>query len=619
MGRILDRIESPDDIKKLNIKELNALANEIRRFLIKNVSKTGGHLASNLGVVELTLAIAYCFDMPEDKVIWDVGHQTYVHKIITGRKGAFSTLRQLDGLSGFPEPKESEYDVFSTGHSSTSISSAMGIAAARDLNGDKYRVAAVIGDGAMTGGLAYEGINNLGRSGKNVIVFLNNNQMSISENVGAISKHLNDLRTRPGYLKAKTNVHSVLDRIPVVGEKTAKFIGKTKDLIKYSLVSGSIFEEFGFKYIGPVNGHSIEELIEVIDRAKNIEGPVLIDIATIKGKGVPYAEKNPSAFHGVGKFNPSTGEILKKGGEPIFSEVVGKTLCEMAKDDKKITAVTAAMADGTGLNEFSIEYPDRFFDVGIAEQHAVTFSAGLAKMGYKPFFAVYSTFLQRAYDQILHDVCLQNIGVTFTIDRAGVVGADGKTHQGLFDIAYLNHMPNMTIMAPKNAGEVKAMLKIAADMDTPAAVRYPKEKCVDEEDMGIEYGKAQVYKVGVEIAVVTEGTMFNIGQKVCEELEKKGFYPMLVNFPFIKPLDKAAVKEICTRCGKIYTIEDGVLAGGFGESFMSLAKEYTYSKVRCFGMPDKFIEHGTRDEIFERYGLTSEAITERIIKENGGN
>jgi len=346
---------------------------------------------------------------------------------------------------------------------------------------------------------------------------------------------------------------------------------------------------------------------------------VLIDVATIKGKGVPYAEKDPSSFHGVGKFDPSTGEIYKKEGRPIFSEVIGKNICELAKTDKKIVAVTAAMADGTGLSEFSNKYPERFFDVGIAEQHAVTFSAGLAKMGYKPVFAVYSTFLQRAYDQLLHDVCLQNVGVTLAIDRAGVVGADGKTHQGVFDIAYLNHMPNMTIMAPKNSSEVRKMLKIASDMETPAAIRYPKEECRNESDCVVEYGKAQVYKVGVEIAIVTEGTMFYVGKEICEELEKKGFYPMLVNFPFIKPLDEDAVKEICTRCGKIYTIEDGVLKGGFGESFAALAKEFTYSKVRNFGMPDKFIEHGSREEIFGRYGLTSGAIIERILKENGGN
>ncbi len=619
MGRFLDGIDFPDDIKKLSLKELEVLAGEIREFLIRNVSKTGGHLASNLGVVELTIAMAYCFDMPKDKIIWDVGHQTYVHKIITGRKDRFSTLRQLDGLSGFPEPSESEYDVFATGHSSTSISSAMGIAAARDLMGEKYKVAAVIGDGSMTGGLAYEGLNNVGRSGKDIIVFLNNNQMSISKNVGAISKHLNDIRTRPSYLKAKTNVHSVLDRIPVVGEKTTKVIEKTKNLIKYSVVAGSIFEELGFKYIGPVDGHSIEELIEVIERAKVIEGPVLIDVSTIKGKGVPYAEKNPSAFHGIGKFDPSTGKPIDRSSEPIFSDIVGKTLCDMAKDDKKIVAITAAMADGTGLTEFSEKYPDRFFDVGNAEQHAVTFSAGLAKMGFKPVFAVYSTFLQRAYDQLLHDVCLQNVNVTFAIDRAGVVGADGKTHQGVFDMAFLNHMPNMTVMAPKDADDVRAMFEIAGEIKGPAAIRYPKEKCAEGDKMPVRYGKAQVYKEGEGIAIVTEGTMFYTGEKVCLRLEEKGFRPIFVNFPFIKPIDKDMIKSICEKCDKIYTIEDGVITGGFGESFMKEATADFNCKVTCFGVPDKFIEHGSRNEIFRRYGLNFDAIAEKILKENGGD
>lgn len=621
MIRILDRIDGPDDIKKLNLKELSALSGEIRRFLIKNVSKTGGHLASNLGVVELTLALAYCFNMPEDKIVWDVGHQTYVHKIITGRKNKFSSLRQLDGISGFPEPGESDCDVFSTGHSSTSISSAMGLAAARDLSGDKYKVVAVIGDGSMTGGLAYEALNNAGRSGKDIIVILNDNQMSISENVGALSKHLNDIRIRPGYLKAKREVHSVLDKIPVVGEKTTKVIEKTKDVIKHTVVNGGIFEELGFTYVGPVDGHNIGELIEIIERAKNIGGAVLINVATTKGKGVPYAEKNPSAFHGVGKFNPQTGEIIKKSAEPIFSDVFGDTLCEMARDDEKIVAVTAAMADGTGLCRFSNEYPERFFDVGIAEQHAVTFSAGLAKNGYTPVFAVYSTFLQRAYDQIIHDVCLQNLGVILAIDRAGIVGPDGKTHQGVFDMAFLNHIPNMTVMAPKNSSDLKGMLKLARELKTPCAIRYPKEVCRDEEDFPVEYGKAQFYKEGIEIAIVTVGTMFYTGkevyEKVYDKLKGQGGDPMFVHFPFVKPIDKEAIKHICERCNRIYTIEDGVLTGGFGESVRRTASEVSFSRVTAFGVPDKFIEHGTRKEIFERYGLDSDSIAEIIVKENG--
>lgn len=617
MKNILDSINCPDDIKRLKPEEMSALAKEIRRFLIKNVSETGGHLASNLGVVELTLALAYCFDMPKDKIIWDVGHQSYVHKIITGRKDGFKTLRKLDGMSGFPEPSESKYDIFSTGHSSTSISSAMGIAAARDLKGESFKIAAVIGDGSMTGGLAYEGLNNVGRSGKNIMVILNDNQMSISKNVGAMSRHLNDMRTKPGYLKAKSSVHSFLDKIPVAGEKATQAIEKTKNLIKYIMVPSCIFEEMGFKYIGPVNGHDIEELTEVIGRARNFEGPVLIDVVTVKGKGINYAEKNPSLYHGIGRFDPATGEPLDKPKGDIFSKFAGKTLCDMAQKDKRIVAVTAAMADGTGLDGFAAKFPKRFFDVGIAEQHAVTFSAGMAKMGCIPVFAVYSTFLQRAYDQIIHDVCLQNLRVIFAVDRAGVVGPDGKTHQGIFDIAFMNHIPNITVMAPKDAGEVRDMFKIAAEHNGPSSIRYPKEICTESSEEPIAYGKARLYEDGEKIAVVTEGTMFFTGREVCEILKKRGLKPMLVNFPFIKPLDKDMIGRICTECGKIYVIEDGVITGGFGESLMYEASLISMAKVTCFGLPDKFIEHGTREEIFERYGLSSEAIAERIIKENG--
>lgn len=617
MDRILDRINCSEDIKKLNIKQMERLSAEIRRFLIKNVSKTGGHLASNLGVVELTVALNYCFNLPEDKIIWDVGHQSYVHKIITGRKDKFGSLRQLDGLSGFPDPEESDCDLFSVGHSSTSISSAMGVASARDLSGERFKVVAVIGDGSMTGGLAFEGLNNVGRSGKNILVILNDNQMSISKNVGALSKCLNEIRTNPEYLKAKTDVHSILDKIPVVGEKATKVIGATKDLIKYTVVPKNIFEDFGFKYVGPVDGHNIEELIEVIERTKNIEGPVLLYVTTVKGKGFEYAEMNPSAFHGVGKFDPKTG-VVSKSTDKIFSDAFGEKLCEMAEKNEKIVAITAAMSGGTGLGEFEKKYPKRFFDVGIAEQHAVTFGGGLAKMGYKPFFAVYSTFLQRAYDEIIHDVCLQSTGVVFAIDRAGVVGADGKTHQGIYDIAFLNHIPNMTVMSPKNRSDLDAMMELASQMKTPCAIRYPKEKCRDGKDLPVSYGKAQVYNEGEEIAVFTEGTMFYTGEEVVKRLKEKGFNPYFVHFPFIKPIDKEAVMEVCKKCSRIYTIEDGVKIGGFGESIMAAAEDFSVKTVN-FALPDKFIEHGTRNEIFERYGLDAETVSQKILKENGEN
>lgn len=616
----------PRDIKKLNISQLNRLALELRAFLLENVSKTGGHLASNLGVVELTLALHYCLNVPEDKIIWDVGHQAYIHKIITGRKNEFSTLRQLDGVSGFPKPSESEYDAFTAGHSSTSISIALGLACARDLSGGHERIAAVIGDGSMTGGVAYEALNNAGRYNKNLMVILNDNQMSISNNVGAISRHLGELRTESKYIEAKDGVKKLLSRLPG-GEPIVDSVKRTKKRIKYMFVPGVIFEELGFRYIGPVDGHNLGELIETLNRAKNLDGPVLIHVRTIKGKGYKYAEKNPADYHGVNPFDLKTGKPLKKSSLPSYSTIFGRTLESLAERDGKITAVSAAMCGGTGLTGFAEKYPERFFDVGIAEQHAVSFSAALAKGGYKPVFAVYSTFLQRGYDEMMQDVCLQNLHVVLGIDRAGIVGSDGETHQGIYDLSYLSHMPNMTVMLPKNGTELEKMLEFALEkMDSPVAVRYPRgeitEKFADKTE-DIEYGKGEILKAGEKIAIISCGTVLDETSAVCDMLEKDGYRPLLANLRFVKPIDTELLKEICEKCEYIFTVEDNVITGGAGSVVLNALNDLGLMKktsFHAFAFPDVFIEHGKRDELFRRYGLDSEAVYCEIKKrvENNG-
>ena len=615
---VLDSVNMPEDIKKLNIGQLNRLALELRSFVLENVSKTGGHLASNLGIVELTLALHYCFDAPKDKIVWDVGHQAYIHKILTGRKDKFTTLRQLDGLSGFPKPSESEYDTFTAGHSSTSISIALGFACARDMRGSDEKVVAVIGDGSLTGGVAFEALNNAGRSNSNIIVVLNDNQMSISGNVGALSRHLGELRTERGYIEAKNDVKKLLNRFPD-SEKMVNKIKRTKNRIKYLFIPGVIFEELGFKYIGPVDGNNIESLIEVINRAKNIEGPVLIHVKTKKGKGYKYAENNPSAYHGVSAFDLSTGASIKKSNKPTYSDVFGKTICSMADEDDKIVAVSAAMGNGTGLSKFISKHPSRFYDVGIAEQHAVSFSAALAKSGFRPVFAVYSTFLQRAYDEIMQDVCLQNLHVVFAVDRAGIVGADGETHQGIYDISYFTHMPNMTVMMPKNGIELEKMLRYAVyNIDGPVAVRYPRGNISDiysENTSEIEFGKAELLEDGEKIAVISAGAVCDNAAKVCEMLKNDGYNPMLINMRFAKPVDKEMLKLAAEKCGYIFTLEDNVIDGGAGMAVLEALNDMELMndvKVHSYAFPDKFIEHGTRDQLFERYKLDSESIYKDI-------
>ena len=615
---VLDSVNMPEDIKKLNIGQLNRLALELRSFVLENVSKTGGHLASNLGIVELTLALHYCFDAPKDKIVWDVGHQAYIHKILTGRKDKFITLRQLDGLSGFPKPSESEYDTFTAGHSSTSISIALGFACARDMRGSDEKVVAVIGDGSLTGGVAFEALNNAGRSNSNIIVVLNDNQMSISGNVGALSRHLGELRTERGYIEAKNDVKKLLNRFPD-SEKMVNKIKRTKNRIKYLFIPGVIFEELGFKYIGPVDGNNIESLIEVINRAKNIEGPVLIHVKTKKGKGYKYAENNPSAYHGVSAFDLSTGASIKKSNKPTYSDVFGKTMCSMADEDDKIVAVSAAMGNGTGLSKFISKHPSRFYDVGIAEQHAVSFSAALAKSGFRPVFAVYSTFLQRAYDEIMQDVCLQNLHVVFAVDRAGIVGADGETHQGIYDISYFTHMPNMTVMMPKNGIELEKMLRYAVyNIDGPVAVRYPRGNISDiysENTSEIEFGKAEVLEDGEKIAVISAGAVCDNAAKVCEMLKNDGYNPMLINMRFAKLVDKEMLKLAAEKCGYIFTLEDNVIDGGAGMAVLEALNDMELMndvKVHSYAFPDKFIEHGTRDQLFERYKLDSESIYKDI-------
>ncbi|MDD5945419.1 MAG: 1-deoxy-D-xylulose-5-phosphate synthase [Clostridia bacterium] len=623
---MLDSIEFPNDIKKLNASQLNRLALELRAFVLENVSKTGGHLASNLGVVELTLALHYCLDLPQDKIVWDVGHQAYIHKILTGRKNKFSSLRQLDGISGFPKPNESEYDAFTAGHSSTSISIALGLACARDMSGGKETIAAVIGDGSMTGGVAFEGLNNAGRSNRNLIVILNDNQMSISSNVGAISRHLGELRTEKRYLEAKDGVKKILSRLPA-GEPVVNSIKRTKKRIKYMFVPGVIFEEMGFKYIGPVDGHNIEELIATLKRAKEIEGPVLIHVRTTKGKGYKYAESNPSEYHGVSAFDLKTGKPLKKGKLPSYSAVFGRTLERLAEKDDKIVAVSAAMCSGTGLTGFAEKYPKRFYDVGIADQHAVSFSGALAKGGYKPVFAVYSTFLQRGYDELMQDVCLQNLHVVFGVDRAGIVGNDGETHQGIYDLSYFAHMPNMTVMMPKNGAELEKMLEFAVeDMDSPCAVRYPRGEITDrysENTNEIEYGKGEVLEEGENIAVINCGAVLDETSKAWEMLKADGYSPMLVNLRFAKPIDKELIRYVCSKCRYVFTVEDNVLEGGAGSMALAAMNDMgllSETKFTSFAFPDRFIEQGSRGELFKRYGLDGESIYSEIKKrvENNG-
>src|SRR5665648_9005 len=597
----------PEDLKTMTERELELLPYEIRDYLIENVSKTGGHLASNLGVVELTIAIHKVFESPTDKIIWDVGHQSYIHKILTGRAADMCTIRSYEGMSGFPKRDESVHDCFETGHSSTSISAATGFAVARDLAGEKHEVIAVIGDGALTGGLAYEGLNNAGDSKSKMIVILNDNGMSISKSTGAVAKHLSKLRLSTAYLDLKRQLKKTLKGIPGVGEGLYLGAEHLRDSIKYAIIQGAIFEEFGFKYIGPIDGHKLKDLIETLTLAKTMDGPVFIHVLTTKGKGYKNAENNPNKFHGIGPFDPTTGVQLNSLSDLSFSQCFGNKIVQLAAKNDKIVVVCAAMSDGTGLEEFKQKFPDRIFDVGIAEAHAVTFAAGLAQGGLKPVVAIYSTFLQRAYDQILMDVCLQNLPVIFAIDRAGNVGQDGETHHGIFDLSYLEHMPNLTILAPKDGQELSEMLEYAVSLNGPCAIRYPRGAASD-----VTVGTAQ----GADVEIWAVGKMVSIGSNACELLKKMDIDAGIINVKRIKPLDQAGILASARRVKHIVTLEDNSVIGGFGQQLSSflLEKGILDVKVTNIGWPDKFIEHGSIDELFEKYELDARGIAERIRK-----
>jgi len=620
---ILDRITGPEDLKKLSIRELNALSGEIREFLINTVSNTGGHIASNLGVVELTLALHRVFDTPKDKIIWDVGHQTYVHKILTGRKDRFDTLRQMDGISGFPKSEESIYDPFNTGHSSTSISAALGMARARDLVGENYCVAAVIGDGALTGGMALEALNDAGNARTNLLIILNDNGMSIAPNVGGLSRYLSRLRTRPFYYKTRESIQSLIDRrLPKSGKHLRRFLHRIKAAMKSILVPSMFFEDLGFRYFGPIDGHNLRELIAVLEHVRTMRGPVLVHVCTVKGKGYKYAEEKPNVFHGIAPFEIETGELKSNGGES-YSEVFGRKICELARNNPDIAAITAAMPDGTGLNQFRESFPARFFDVGIAEQHAVTFAAGLAKGGIIPVVAIYSTFLQRAYDQMLHDIALQNLHVVFAIDRAGVVGEDGETHQGIYDIAYIRTMPNFTFMAPASPGELEMMLEYAVlGHRGPVAIRYPRGTGSEIEALRqpIEHGKGMVVNPGRDLTIIAVGNFLGRALKTAELLEAEGISCEVINPRFIKPMDELLLKQSISKTGRVVVMEDGIASGGFGSGVLEfISRERIPAEALLLGLPDEAIPHGARELIYGKYGLDPHSMKERIMGFIGGS
>jgi len=614
----LETIESPKDLKKLDIKTFPLLASEIRELIIKTVSQTGGHLASNLGVVELTIALHYVFNCPDDKIVWDVGHQAYTHKILTGRKNQFHTLRQFGGMSGFTKIEESEYDAFGAGHGSTSISAALGIACAQKLTSNGNKIVAVIGDGALTGGMAFEALNHAGHIKENLIVILNSNEMSISQNVGAWSQYLNRITTNPIYNRVRGDLELVLKRVPRFGSRLVDSAKKLEKSLKSLLVPGILFDELGFRYIGPIDGHNIPLLIETLNNIKTFKGPVLMHILTKKGKGYKFAEDNPTGFHSAKPFDIETGIWKSKNADKnrkTYTEVFGNTLLKLAQKDKKIVAVTAAMPDGTGLKEFAQKFPGRFFDVGMAEQHAVTFAAGLASKGLKPVVAIYSTFLQRAYDQILHDVCLQKLPVIFAIDRAGIVGGDGPTHNGVFDLSYLSTIPNMTIMAPKDECELKSMLSKAVEYDQPVSIRYPKDYVVEsssKEPGSIEIGKGEIVRDGTDIAILAIGTMVYPALEAAEILEKKNISASVVNMRFVKPLDTELIEKMASQGKKIVTVEENTISGGFGVSVAKNVETQNFASLHI-GLPDEFIEQGPRHLLLKKYKLDGSGIAETIL------
>lgn len=615
---VLERMNKPNDIKKLSDEELKVLADEIREFLINKISVTGGHLASNLGVVELTMALHRALDLPKDKIIWDVGHQSYTHKLLTGRREGFDELRKYGGMSGFPKRKESECDSFDTGHSSTSISAGLGYAHAREITGEDYKVVSVIGDGALTGGMAYEAMNNAANLKSNFIIVLNDNNMSISENVGGMSSYLAGFRTADAYLGLKNNVMNSLNKIPVYGERVVKHIRKTKSGIKQFLIPGMFFEEMGIMYLGPVDGGDLKAMEKLLKEAMNVDGPVLVHVLTHKGAGYAPAERHPARFHGTEPFQIETGLPVKPRIKANYTDIFSTVMRKLGDRDDKVVAVTAAMADGTGLKRFHNMFPERFFDVGIAEEHAVTFAAGLAAAGLKPIFAVYSSFLQRAYDQILHDVCIQNLPVVFAIDRAGLVGSDGETHQGIFDISYLSTIPNMTIMAPKNKWELSDMVKYAVDYEAPIAIRYPRGEAYDglkEYRAPISLGKSEWIYRESEIVLFALGSMVKIAEKVRDALKEKGYACSLINARFAKPLDEETLRTITTNHKLIVTMEENVINGGMGEHVTEFYGQNEMESVHVLNIaiPDEYVEHGNVDILRKEVGIDAETITRRTV------
>ena len=616
---VLEMIRHANDIKKLNGEQLKLLADEIRQFLIEKISRTGGHLASNLGVVELTMALHLTLDFPEDKLIWDVGHQSYTHKLLTGRRDGFDSLRKYGGMSGFPKRKESDCDAFDTGHSSTSISAGLGYVAARELRGEEHSVVSVIGDGSLTGGMAYEALNNASRLKSNFIIVLNDNNMSISENVGGMSRYLNGIRTAQAYTDIKKGVEDTLKKIPRKGDRIISQIRRTKSGIKQLLVPGMFFEDMDITYLGPVDGHDIRKLVKVFNEAKRVDHAVLVHVITKKGKGYPPAEENPAKFHGTGPFQIETGEPAEASTTDSYTQVFSKVLTDIAKKDDKVVAITAAMADGTGLSTFAKHFPNRFFDVGIAEEHAMTFAAGLAAGGMKPVFAVYSSFLQRAYDQTLHDVCLQNLPVVIAVDRAGLVGSDGETHQGVFDLSFLSTIPNMTVISPKNRWEMADMIRFAVDFQYPIAVRYPRGGAYEgmrEFRAPVEYGKSEILYEEEDIAVIFVGHMAELADRVRRKLKDIGYSCSLVNARFVKPFDKEMLEHLSKDHCLFVTIEENVLTGGFGEQVMDYVSSAKLDvHVRNIGISDDYVEHGNVEILRKEVGLDCDTIVKQAISD----
>ena len=627
MPRLLEKIHDPADLRLLEPEQLPQLAQEIREEIIKTVSQTGGHLASSLGVVELTIVLHYIFNTPQDKIIWDVGHQSYAHKILTGRREFFQTLRQHGGMSGFPRREESIYDTFNVGHSSTSISAALGIAQARCLKKEDYKVLAVIGDGSLMAGIALEGLNQAGHIEKDLIVILNDNEMSISPNVGGLAAYLSRIITGQFYNRFKDEVTSFVKTIPGIGRSVLKVARQSEEFLKGLLVPGLLFEELGFRYVGPISGHRFDHLLENLRNVSKLPGPTLVHVLTSKGKGYKPAEEDPISFHGTGPFDTTSGKSLsKKGQPPSYTKVFADTLIKLAQADERIVAITAGMPSGTGLDVFHRKFPERFYDVGIAEQHAITFAAGMATQGLRPITAIYSTFLQRGYDQVLHDVCYQKLPVVFVLDRAGIVGEDGATHNGLFDLSYLRSIPNIIIMAPKDENELQHMLKTSLALDCPVAIRYPRGKGygvkLDEELEFFECGKAEIVHGGDDLALFAVGATVYPALHAAQQLEQEGIGVSVVNCRFVKPLDSNLICDLAQKTGRIITVEENMLAGGFGSAVLELLHDRNIQgvKVKCLGINDVFVEHGAQNIIRKKYGLDTEGIVRsarEIVDEHG--